>query len=466
MDARVRRWGLRGLAGLAGLLGMIGLTLGLLWGLPKLVVVHVRPAPAPEALALTGVTVVNPGEVVQAGVTVLVNDGRIQAVQPASAGIPDGFRRIPAPGRWLMPGLIDLHVHVFDESDLRLLLAHGVTTARNMLGLPLHLRLREAVQDGSLAGARLFTAGPTLNGVSVPMHRRVTTAEEARAAVRESKAAGYDLVKIYDQLGAEAFAAAVDEAGKQGMTVAGHLPGSVPFAQVRRAFISVEHAEELLQNDLKSASDEAIEAFAADWARDGTPLVASLQVVQRLSEVCGQGEAAIAAHEAPELNPLVAWLGRNSLRNFANRGDGCAEWRGQVERMHFVVRRLHAAGVPIALGSDSGPHMTLAGRATLDEVGRLQQAGLSNEEVLRAGTVTAASVLGKSDRLGRIAPGYLADAVLLGSDPRSDLATLEQPQGVLADGRWYSAEACALMREQGREHSGWWLTAGRLFEGL
>lgn len=435
-------------------------------GLPKWVGVHEQPAPARTSLALTGVTVVNPGEAAQADVTVLIEDGRIRTIQSAGDAIPPGFRRIEASGRWLLPGLIDLHVHAFDESDLRLLLAHGVTTARNMLGLPLHLRLREAVEQGSLAGAHLITASPTLNGAEVPMHRQVTSAEQARDEVRESKAAGYDLVKVYDQIGAEAFAAAVDEARKQGMGVAGHLPASVPFAQVRAAFVSIEHAEELLQNDLKDASNEAIDAFAAEWAKDGTPLVASLQVVQRLAAVCGRGEAAVAAYDRAELNPLVAWLGRKSLSNFAIGDEGCAEWRAQVERMHFVVARLHAAGVPIALGSDSGPHMTIAGRATLDELQRLQVAGLSNEDVLRAGTVIAAAVLGRADQLGRIAPGFRADAVLLDHDPRRDLATLERPLGVLAEGRWYDAEARQVLLQQGSNHAGWWLTAGRLFEGL
>lgn len=463
MGTKLWRWGVRGLL---GLIVLAGVSLAVLSGLPKWVGVHEQPAPPRESLALAGVTVVNPGEVAQADVTVLIEDGRIRAVQSAAEAIPAGFRRIEAQGRWLMPGLIDLHVHVFDESDLRLLLAHGVTTARNMLGLPMHLRLREAVQGGRLAGARLITAGPTLNGADVPMHRQVSTAEQARSAVRESQAAGYDLVKVYDQIGTVAFAAAVDEAGKQGMRVAGHLPAGVPFAEVRRAFASIEHAEELLQNDLKSASDEAIDAFAAEWAKDGTPLVASLQIVQRLSDICGQGETAVAAYESAAINPLVAWLGHKSLGNFAIGDEGCTEWRAQVERMHFVVMRLHAAGVPIALGSDSGPHLTVAGRATLDEVQRLHQAGLSNEDVLRAGTVIAAAVLGKTDELGRIAPGYLADAVLLGNDPRSDLSTLEQPQAVLADGRWYDAAARQALLVQGSEHAGWWLTAGRLFEGL
>jgi imidazolonepropionase-like amidohydrolase len=387
-------------------------------------------------------------------------------LQAAATAIPSGYRHVDGRGRWLMPGLIDLHVHVFDESDLRLLLAHGVTSARNMLGLPLHLRLREAVRQGRISGARLITAGPPLDGASVLLHRKVATADEARSAVRESKAAGYDFVKIYDQIDAEAFRAAVDEAGKQGMQVAGHVPASVPFAEVRQDFVSIEHAEELLQNDFKSANDEEVDVLAAEWAKDGTPLVASLQIVQRLSDVCGRGETAVTSRESPELNPLIAWLGRRSLRKFAIGDEGCAEWRAQVERMHFVVTKLHAAGVSIALGTDSGPHMTVAGRATLDELHQLQMTGLSGEQALRAGTVTAAAVLGQSDRLGRIAKGYLADAVMLDADPRNDLATLEQPRGLLADGRWYDTDARNALLEHGREHAGWWLTAGRLFEGL
>ena len=200
------------------------------------------------------------------------------------------------------------------------------------------------------------------------------------------------------------------------------------------------------------------------FAERKVPLVATLAIVQRLADVCGKGKAAIERLDGPNLNPLFAFLGRRSLGGWVEGSEGCDEWQGEVDRMGGIVRRMQERGAIIALGSDSGPHLSEHGALALDEMDRLQAAGLSAEQVLIAATRNAALALGRAEQLGRIAPGYSADALLLDADPRIDLATLRTPQGILAEGRWYERPAIEALLESGRDHANVWLSAGRLLE--
>lgn len=195
-----------------------------------------------------------------------------------------------------------------------------------------------------------------------------------------------------------------------------------------------------------------------------TTLVPSLQIVQQLVEVCGQGDAAVQTRDSPQLNPLVAYLGRQSVSVWADGSDGCDDWAASVARMGELTRRLADAGVRFGVGSDNGPHLSLAGAATLRELQQLQAIGLSAESVLRAATRTNAELLGKADQLGRIAPGYVADLLLLDADPRADLEALKTPVAIIADGRFYDAQAREQLLTASRDHAGWWLTSGRLLE--
>ena len=416
--------------------------------------------------ALRNVTLLNPGELALPARTVVVEQGRIVSILDSDAALSAETVVVDGHGGWLIPGLIDAHVHVIDEADLALLLARGFTSVRNMLGRPVHLEMRKAVEVGRLAGPRLITAGPVLDTphASGSFHLDLHSEQEAREAVRESAAAGYDLVKIYDGLSPALYQAAIDESRKQHLPVAGHLPRQVPLPQLLADMQSIEHVEELWNHGLKKASATEVDAAADAFAERKVPLVATLAIVQRLADVCGKGKAAIERLDGPNLNPLFAFLGRRSLGGWVEGSEGCDEWQGEVDRMGGIVRRMQERGAIIALGSDSGPHLSEHGALALDEMDRLQAAGLSAEQVLIAATRNAALALGRAEQLGRIAPGYSADALLLDADPRIDLATLRTPQGILAEGRWYERPAIEALLESGCDHANVWLSAGRLLE--
>lgn len=160
-----------------------------------------------------------------------MRDGRIAEISPAEkTKVPAGTLQIDGRGKYLMPGLADMHVHLFagagqpddlTSQQLQLFLANGVTTIRNMIGKPEHLPLRERVAKGELLGPSIYTAGPPLLGNNVP------TPEAAERAVVEQKKAGYDLLKVHEALSPETYAAIVATAKREGIPLAGHVTATV-----------------------------------------------------------------------------------------------------------------------------------------------------------------------------------------------------------------------------------------------
>ena len=170
----------------------------------------------------------------QENMAVLVMNGVIEKIGPAgSLSIPeavDGAVLIDGAGKTLAPGLIDAHVHVWDEAELAGYLAHGVTGVRNMSGMPFHLPLAKRIETGRILGPDFMTTGPILNSPGHNQqdnHQLIATAEEARAAVAKQDKDGYRALKVYSNLHREAYEAVMDEAGKRGMSVTGHTPEGV-----------------------------------------------------------------------------------------------------------------------------------------------------------------------------------------------------------------------------------------------
>ena len=160
-----------------------------------------------------------------------------------AVNIPAEALIIEAPNQYLMPGLVDMHVHVKEENELLLFVAHGVTTVRDMwgttglqlnLGFPDQLMMREQIERGELFGPSIYTAGPIMEGepATSPLMPLISTSEEARASVAWQKAQGYDFIKVYDNLTADTYEAILQAAQTQNLAVAGHVPKQVGLNQV------------------------------------------------------------------------------------------------------------------------------------------------------------------------------------------------------------------------------------------
>lgn len=387
-------------------------------------------------LAIVGATVVpmdRPGAL--AGHTVLVRGDRIVAVAPADQVDPAGATVIDGRGKWLVPGLSDMHVHLWAEADLELFLLQGVTTVRNLFGSPAQLEMRAAIASGELDGPTLITAGPILDGDPPvwPGSAVVTTPEAARAEVRAQKAAGYDWIKVYNGLSDEVYRAVLDEAAAVGLPVAGHVPGAVGLeAVLGSGQRSIEHFE----GYVPFAGEPEVGAdVVAATAAAGIWNCPTLVVTERFGRL--DDPSSLADTRGLELvSELVrqAWNPENDFRLQRFTPAMFAELRARQAVKAKLVRELAAAGARLVLGTDTGNPYVIPGFAVHDELGLLVDAGLEPRQALHAATAAAAELHGSPDAFGVIAPGARADLVLVDRDPLADLGNLADPEIVIARG--------------------------------
>lgn len=395
--------------------------------------------------------------------TVLVRDDRIAWVGPAaSADIPTAATRIDGRGRFLLPGLADMHVHIAPgeghASDaagrvLRLLLAHGVTTVRSMIGHPAHLALRAGVENGTVFGPSIVAAGPPLWG------RDVTTPDLARQTVAAQATAGYDFVKVITGFSPPVYDAVVAAAREARLPVAGHVSGDIDLARALAAGQQIEHLDAFLE---ALAADDAPVRRSASQLSPGAILdhldatkIAGVVATVRQSGVYNSPTLALFARVASD-ETADALAARPDMRYVTPQA--LAAWREQITGMRsdapsadrraaFVaIRRqlakaLHEGGAPLLAGSDSPQMFLVAGSALHDELAALVSAGLTPYAALRAATTTPAEYLGQRGEFGVVATGARADLVLLAANPLERIADISRIDGVMVRGRWIDAAA-------------------------
>ena len=406
-------------------------------------------------IAITDVTLVpmdREGSI--SGQTVLVENGIIAAIgDSATVEVPSDAERIDGSRRFLMPGLIDMHSHLLTdagaEHDLVLELAAGVTTVRIMWGFGTHLAWREAIQDGDMTGPSLFVASAGLEGPGPywPGSIVVTSAADARAAVDEAGAAGYDFIKVYNQLQLSPYVAILDEARTLGIPVVGHVPRAVSadFA-IENGQWTIEHfsryAPEVTENGTWSGPIDGsrLEAFIERLRLAGTWSCPTLTVQLR-------SQSQVADLKSNPLYDLLSQPMRDWLESSLTQppsGDRSADDRRRKELLLALVR----AGIGVVVGTDTGVQYVLPGFSIHEELRHFADAGLTPYETLRAATAHAAAALGVTDR-GAIAVGRRADLLLLDADPLADVTHLNRRAGVMAGGHWYAQSTLMEMAAEG-----------------
>lgn len=397
---------------------------------------------------------------VRADQTVIVVGDRILAVGPSSiVVVPDRAKVVDATGKFLIPGLWDAHVHTryAGIDHLRLMLANGITSARDMGGpwshLPVILQWRSDIDAGKLDGPYVWTPGSILNGPGSPWSHItvVRTADEARKAVDLLKREGADFVKTYSDLSDETYSAIVAETNNQGMTFAGHIPRALgPIAAADAGERSIEHITDLLPyvsdyaddfasgkrpfafEDLKGTMNaDRVADVIAHFKADGTIYTPTL-VLAWLSEQVARGNPAVTQAAYLRYVP-PAYV---------------EQWRKDIGRRNPAQRRilndeglkltglLNDAGIPLMAGTDTIKPFLVPGFALHDELDLLVEAGLSNRQALEAATVVPARFFGLNDQ-GFVEPGFKADLVLLDANPLKDIDATRRIRAVVAAGRYY-----------------------------
>lgn len=390
------------------------------------------------------------------GQTVLVEDGVVSRVGPVgSFEVPDDATTVEGRGsRFLVPGLVDAHVHLPRASadPFPLFLANGVTTVFNLSGDEAHLDLRDRMRSPDAVGPSVLTSGPFVS------EETVRTGSEARAEVRRQAEAGFDLIKLHGRISEEAYVALLDEADRLNIPVVGHAPRNLPVsALLEHGQAGVVHAEELIYTHLSGLDPERARALAGRVADAGIWVTPTMTTFRSITEQWGRPDGLQARLDRPDARHLPPSVRKAWLEDNVYTGRPARE-RARIEAMNDfhrpLVTALHEHGVRLLAGTDTPLPGLAPGYALHDELDELAGAGLSDLEVLRAATVTAGdfvrSEVDPASTLGRIVEGGVADLLLVEDDPRAARSTLRSPVGVMARGTWFSrAELDGLVRRAG-----------------
>ncbi len=383
---------------------------------------------------------------------VVVHEGVIlDVLGPDDAPLSDEVEVI-ARGGFVMPGLTDLHVHAWFESDLTLFVANGVTTVRNLFGDPLQLGWRDEIAAGERLGPRIITAGPIIDG-SPPVWNGsdvVTTEAEGRAIVGVQIDAGYDLVKVYARLTEQAWRGVLSEAEARGVQAVGHVPASVTFTETAASYQStIEHLDGLSEELAGLSWWEAVSEPAVTAALDGVSPAALSDIADLLVETGTWNVPTLTVFANTRLSaddladrlaaPELAYVAPAYLNSWqATTASTLAEmdaWNALRAAWREWLLVLHQRGAPIGLGTDCGNAFVIAGFSVHEELRLLVEAGLSPYEALRAGTAGAAEAVERTD-FGVVEAGRRADLLWLDANPLEDVANARSPAAVMTGGEW------------------------------
>ena len=407
----------------------------------------------PQVTAFVHVNVVPMDrERVLADQTVLVDKGVITAVG-RDVRVRKDARVIDGRGKFLSPGLADMHSHSDTREDMKVYLAKGVTTLLNLGGASSDFidQLMPLLNRGERPGPHVYAA-LRIDGTPQYGQLIVKTPKEARWAVRLAKTNGYRFMKLYNNLSPAAFAATADEARKQGLGLAGHHLEAVPLGtEIGGGQFLVAHLEELIYALFKSPDDDPLAAPPESTIREAVALlqakhafvVADLFTFQSIAEQWGRPDVVARYFAEPEAK-YVPYEWRLSWR----RDDYVTRKGSLSPRAVFLARlakALEDAGIPLVTGTDA-PTIpgVVPGFSLHDELDRLVAAGFNPFQALSAATRTPGEFISRtihdSPRFGEVASGYRADLILSDSNPLEDLQTLRTPAGVMSHGRWYDRD--------------------------
>jgi imidazolonepropionase-like amidohydrolase len=396
--------------------------------------------------------------------TVIVSKGKIVTIGPASrVKVPVGADRIDARGRYLLPALSDMHVHIEGESWNALLspaakaasrpvpfedflfpyVANGVTTVQVLSGTSELLPLRGRIARGEMLAPRLILArmidGPD-KAWPPPLSTWVSTAAEARKATLKAKADGYDKMKVYSFLSKDSYDAVIATAKEQRMDVIGHIPYALSVEYVVDAGQKmIAHTEEVAKHAHGDYSKERISYFAGRIADAGvwlTPtLVTTRRIIDEFSDKDGlfaRPEAAYSAH--PMQREIWSFIA-NMYQQIPP--DAQTKLKDDFEKFQKPFTKLfHDKGGQLMTGTDSLMPRLVAGFSLHQELQELVGVGLTPFEALRTSTSIPHEYLGESRDAGTIAVGKRTDLLLLDANPLEDISATSKIAGVLMRGRW------------------------------
>jgi hypothetical protein len=465
----------------------------LLIGFPLLFIGQASDIKRPNSIAFTHVTVLNmTGGPAKRDMTVIVSGNRISVVEKSqNTKVPKGTKVIDATGKFMLPGLWDMHVHALRQQGLNtdnffsLFIANGITGVREMGNSPLSMsevqHLRKEIETGKRLGPRFFACGPLVDGGFSGWKSTVvvTTEQQGRAVVDSLKKAGADFIKVYFGLSPKVYFAIADEANKQGISFAGHIPEGVSAKEASNAGQkSVEHFGDdeffLACSSIElQLRQERLNLSRLQW---GTP--------EFQEKLRAHNQLLLDSYSEAKAKELFSWYIKNntwqcptliaryagshfiepsqsnqdrlkylsgSVKGFWSENTESRKKYNNPATMELLKKRykkelqsvaaMSKAGVPILAGSDDLNPYVFPGFSLHEELGLLVEAGLSPLQALQTATLNPAKYFGLTDFLGTVEKGKWADLLLLDANPLTNISNTRKIAAVVANGRYFPKKA-------------------------
>lgn len=434
----------------------------------------------PSTVAITHATIVDVANGrLTSGHTIIVSGNRIASISPDSrARIPAGARVLDATGKFVIPGLWDMHVHAtgpgIDRLFLPVLAANGVTGVRDMWGRVAWFdSARAQTARGDLVAPRIVGSGHILDGAPAiwPGSTGVKDAAEARRMVDSLAAGGAAFIKVYSRLTPDEFRAAAEQAKARGLPFAGHVPSLVSVGEASDLGMkSIEHLQMLANacsrdEDAMRADYAAAVASAKAWdsagivsraqarrvvdtydparcralaqrvKQNGTWMVPTLTVLRSVAYLDDSTLAADARMQYVPRFFSATWNPKNDFRFKMLTAQDWALRKEVYAQQRKIVTLLHEAGVSFLAGTDLSNPYIFPGFSLHEELRNLVSLGFTPLEALQSATRNPARYLAATDSLGAVAAGQVADLVVLDANPLRDIANTEKVHAVVLNGR-------------------------------
>ncbi|MEW7291470.1 amidohydrolase family protein [Aquimarina sp. 2304DJ70-9] len=394
---------------------------------------------------------------------VVIDSGKIKNITDTIENADSYTTKINAEGKYLMPGLVEMHAHIPPpsvskkriEEVLFLYLSNGITTIRGMLGHPSHLELREKALGNQILSPRIFTSSPSLNGNSI------RTKEEVITKVTTYQKEGYDFLKIHPGIKLEVFDQLVKTANEVGIPFSGHVPVDVGVRHALTSkYASIDHIDGFLEG-LVPESANVNPSDNGFFGYNFAPL-ADESKIDELAQLANDNKvwivptqslferwfAPITANELlkePEMKYMPAstlqnWKDRKGRYTADNPNFNENQWNQFNSIRRKLLKKLSDNGNRILLGSDAPQLFNVPGFSIHHEIDGMIRAGLTPLQIIQSGTINPAIFLGKEDTFGQIKTGLDADLILLDSNPIQNIQALQQVSGIIVRGKWLSIE--------------------------
>jgi imidazolonepropionase-like amidohydrolase len=391
--------------------------------------------------------------------TVVIRDGKIVYVGNAKdAKYAKSALLVDAKGKYLIPGLAEMHAHVPPIDDIEpmkevllLFASNGITTIRGMLGHPKHLELRSKINSGEITGPHFYTTGPSFNGMSV------TSPELGSEMVRKQKESGYDYLKLHPGLTRPKFDAIAATAKEVGIPFAGHVSFGVGvWRAIEAGYSSIDHLDGFVEalvpgietmNDQQTglfgmfigdkADESKIPALMKALKEKNIWVVPTQSLADRWFDPEFTPEKFLADPDHKYMKPeTVAQWNKTKTNLMASPGYDAAKVKALINIRRKLIFECQKNGVGLLLGCDAPQVFNVPGFSTHNELEYLVASGLTPYQALQTGTVNVARYLGKEDESGTVSTGKVADLILLNANPLQSVRNTKKIEGVILNGKW------------------------------